>query len=463
MAVRIGLTGGIGSGKSTVLAMLRQLGAEAIDADAISRATGGRRRGHSSPHRAEVRPRLHHARRRARPREDARRAYADPRRDALEQIVHPLVGEEIERQVPGGAGRRRRCIVFDIPLLVDPAAGAPGWTACWWWTARETQVDRVVRAAVWRRGSARHHRGQAPRGQRLAAADLVICNEGLTLGHLRATGWNRRRGPSGYAWRPAVPRRPSPHARSVILYEYPFNERIRTCLRLEHLFRRLGELIPRSHPLDHHYALATIFEVMDVGPRADLKSDVLKDLERQKQVLNSYRGNPAIAERVLDEVIGQLESCLHALNAPPGKAGQSLTENEWLMSIRSRVGIPGGTCEFDLPAYYAWQHLPADRRADLERWANTLAPLAESIHLLLKLLRDSGTPQKVMATAGQLQQTLPQGRTFQLLRLRIDPAAGLVPEISGNRLMVSVRLMRQERRGMQREQRERPFELTLCS
>ena len=82
----------------------------------------------------------------------------------------------------------------------------------------------------------------------------------------------------------------------MILYEYPFNERIRTYLRLEHLFRRLGELIPRDHPLDHHYALATIFEVMDVAARADLKSDVMKDIERQKQVLNGYRGNPAIAE-----------------------------------------------------------------------------------------------------------------------------------------------------------------------
>jgi cell division protein ZapD len=91
----------------------------------------------------------------------------------------------------------------------------------------------------------------------------------------------------------------------VILYEYPFNERIRTYLRLEHLFRRLGELIPRSHALDHHYALATIFEVMDVAARADLKSDVMKDLERQKGILNSYRGNPAIAEGVLDGVISR--------------------------------------------------------------------------------------------------------------------------------------------------------------
>jgi cell division protein ZapD len=250
----------------------------------------------------------------------------------------------------------------------------------------------------------------------------------------------------------------------VILYEYPFNERIRTYLRLEHLFRRLGELIPRNHPLDHHYALATIFEVMDVGARADLKSDVMKDLERQKQVLNGYRGNPAIAESVLDEVIARIDACFSTLNSTPGKAGHSLTENDWLMSIRSRASIPGGTCEFDLPGYFAWQHHPAEeRRRDLERWAATLAPLAEALHLLLKLLRDSGAAQKVIATAGQLQQTLPQGRTFQLLRLRIDPSLNLVPEISGNRLIVSVRLMRQETDRMAASSDNTPFELTLCA
>jgi cell division protein ZapD len=251
----------------------------------------------------------------------------------------------------------------------------------------------------------------------------------------------------------------------VILYEYPFNERIRTYLRLEHLFRRLGELIPRSHPLDHHYALATIFEVMDVAARADLKSDVMKDIERQKQALNGYRGNPGVAESVLDEVIARLDACFSTLNNTPGKAGNALTENDWLMSIRSRVGIPGGTCEFDLPAYYAWQHRDAaQRRADVERWASTLAPLAEAVHMLLKLLRDSGTPQKVLAANGHYQQTLPQGRTFQLLRLRLDPELGLVPEISGNRLMISVRLMRQDAPDrLQASTDNAQFELTLCS
>jgi cell division protein ZapD len=143
----------------------------------------------------------------------------------------------------------------------------------------------------------------------------------------------------------------------VILYEYPFNERIRTYLRLEQLFRRLALMMARDHPADHHHALSTLFEVMDVGARADLKSDVMKDLEKQKSALSALRGNPAISEDLLQEVIGQLDAGYNALHAQTGKAGQSLTDNDWLMSIRSRIGIPGGTCEFDLPAYHAWQQL----------------------------------------------------------------------------------------------------------
>jgi cell division protein ZapD len=251
----------------------------------------------------------------------------------------------------------------------------------------------------------------------------------------------------------------------VILYEYPFNERIRTYLRLEHLFNRLGELSSRESALDHHYALTTIFEVMDVGSRADLKSDVLKDLEKQKQIFSSFRGNPAIAEGALDDVIAELEYCFVSLNTLAGKAGQSLTESDWLMSIRSRMGIPGGTCEFDLPAYFAWQHMSfSRRRADLARWSEPLTPLANAIFLLLKILRESGSAQKMIATAGQFQQNLPQAKPYQLLRMRIDQSLDLIPEISGNRLIVMIRLMRQDdSERMHPITEDAAFELTLCS
>ncbi|WP_374410277.1 cell division protein ZapD [Hydrogenophaga sp.] len=251
----------------------------------------------------------------------------------------------------------------------------------------------------------------------------------------------------------------------MILYEYPFNERVRTYLRLEHLFSRLSDLMARANALDHHFAIQTIFEIMDVASRADMKADVLKDIDRHRSQLNSYRGNPAISERALDEVIGQLDVCFEQLNATAGKAGQSLTDNDWLMAIRSRIGIPGGTCEFDLPGYFHWQHLePQRRQVDLNRWVQTLVPLAEAITLLLKMMRESGSPHKVVAPGGQFQQNLPQGRTYQLLRLAIDPQLNLIPEISGNRLMLSVRLLRQgEDEKMHPAGEDAAFELTLCS
>lgn len=252
---------------------------------------------------------------------------------------------------------------------------------------------------------------------------------------------------------------------ALVLYEYPFNEGIRTMLRLEHLFDRLAKLVSRDQPLDHHYALATIFEVMDVAARADLKSDLLKELERYRTLFGGYRGNPAISEAALDEVLGRVNAAYDGLNALPGKAGHALTANEWLMSIRSRISIPGGTCEFDLPAYYAWQqHPPAQRRADLLRWMETLNPLAAALHTLLGLLRDSGVPQRVVAHGGQFQQSLPQSKAYQLLRLRLDPADDLVPEISGHRLMVSVRLMKIDADGrLKPVTADHAFDLTLCA
>jgi cell division protein ZapD len=251
----------------------------------------------------------------------------------------------------------------------------------------------------------------------------------------------------------------------LVLYEHPFNESIRTMLRLEHLFDRLGQLAPRDSAVDHHYAIATIFEIMEVASRADLKSDLLKDLERQKSRLNGYRGNPSISEDALDSVIKKIDHAHDGLNNSAGKAGQALTANEWLMSIRSRISIPGGTCEFDLPAYYAWQQFePARRRADLSRWIDLLLPLAEALNVLLGLLRDSGVAQRVSAPGGQFQQSLPAGRTFQLMRVRIGSDQELVPEITGHRLMVSVRLMGQDAEGRLRAHTaDSSFELTLCS
>jgi cell division protein ZapD len=251
----------------------------------------------------------------------------------------------------------------------------------------------------------------------------------------------------------------------LALYEYPFHEGIRTMLRLEHLFERLDALVPREAPVDHHFALATIFEILDVSSRADLKSDLLKELERHRSQFQALRGHPSVDAASLDHVLAQIERTFNDLNQVQGKAGQTLASNDWLMSIRSRISIPGGTCAFDLPAYHAWQQRPAPaRREDLAAWIATLTPLAAALRLLLGLLRESGPPQRVIASGGQYQQSLPPGRTYQLLRARIDDTLGLVPEISGHRLLLSVRFMRPDPEGRLRPvSTDTTFELALCA
>ena len=87
-------------------------------------------------------------------------------------------------------------------------------------------------------------------------------------------------------------------ADAVISYEYPLSERVRTLLRLEDLFERVDYFLHKNDPHEHHVALLSIFEILEVSGRADLKSDLLQELERQKHTLESLRENPDVSEEI---------------------------------------------------------------------------------------------------------------------------------------------------------------------
>jgi cell division protein ZapD len=250
----------------------------------------------------------------------------------------------------------------------------------------------------------------------------------------------------------------------LIVYEYPFNERIRTLLRLEDLYEKFKFFVNQDHPLQHHVALATIFDMLEVAGRADLKSDLLQELERQKQSLLVYRSNPNVAPEMLDAVLTELDAVSAALVGAQGKTGQNVRDNEWLMSIRGRTIIPGGACKFDLPSYYAWQQRPAEQRhADIMGWFTPMAPLFDALSLVLRLLRNTGTTTKMIAVGGSYQQML-QGKVYQMLRLSLDDSLGAIPEISANKYMLWVRFTTQGGDLKPKPLEEDvPFELTLCN
>ncbi len=252
--------------------------------------------------------------------------------------------------------------------------------------------------------------------------------------------------------------------RRVITYEYPLNERIRTLLRLEDLFEKVLYFADTDGPHEHHVALVTLFEILEVASRADLKFDLAQELERQRQILLSFRNNPDISEEALSGALYEIEQASTALLAMQGKTGQHLRENEWLMGIKNRAGIPGGVCEFDLPSYHFWLNRDhAQRSRDINGWVAPLLPIRAAFAIVLRLLRASGRPEAQMAGHGAFQQML-SGRTAQLIRLRLSKTQAAVPEISANKYALNIRFTVPDT-DMRPKQTEAdiPFELTYCN
>ncbi|QKS28578.1 MAG: Cell division protein ZapD [Accumulibacter sp.] len=232
----------------------------------------------------------------------------------------------------------------------------------------------------------------------------------------------------------------------MITYEYPFNERIRTLLRLEDLFHKLSSFMQRDGSQEHHVVLLTLFEILDVAGRADLKMDLIQELERQRQSLLAFRNNPDISEDALSGALYEIENASAALLGMAGKIGQHLRDNDWLMSIKSRASIPGGVCEFDLPSYHYWRHQPPDVRRDaLLAWLQPLLPLRDALTIVLRLLRASGRSEHHVASGGAFQLMLGGSNaqsTSQMVRISLKLHDPYIPEISANKYALNIRFTR---------------------
>jgi cell division protein ZapD len=250
----------------------------------------------------------------------------------------------------------------------------------------------------------------------------------------------------------------------VISYEFPINEKIRTWLRLDELFTRMNYFMSGDLSMEHHVALTTLFEIHEVASRADLKSELLQELERQKRALSSLHNNPEISEPALDIIIREIEHAATVLHAVSGKVGAKLRENEWLTSIKQRVTMQGGSCQFDLPSYHYWQHQPVTlRRDNLRTWLAPLLPFSDAISILLRLLRENGRKISFTAHNGTFQQ-MQGGKTALLLRVTLPSDVACIPELGANKYAINIRFIaaNYEARTSLFE-RDVAFDLTFCT
>lgn len=249
------------------------------------------------------------------------------------------------------------------------------------------------------------------------------------------------------------------------IYEFPLNERIRVFMRLEQLFRQLNHFISGSTVYDKRAAISVLLDILMIFSRNDLKSELLKELERHIKVLNQIAHSQGVDTDKLQQILDQLSGVSKSLYQASGKIGINVMESDLFQSISQRNSIPGGSCSFDLPAYHYWlEQDESEQQKDLERWTQPFVNIRTAIDLILNFIRQSTTPKQELAKAGFFQMSLDPSHPVQLLRVHVDTDIPCFAEISGGKHRFTIRFMEpssDENRPTQTQQ-DIPFALTRC-
>lgn len=223
-----------------------------------------------------------------------------------------------------------------------------------------------------------------------------------------------------------------------VLFEHPLNEKMRTWLRIEFLVQQLNCNLPVT---DHATALhffRNIGDLLDVFERGEVRTELLKELERQQRKLKQWDEVPGVDKSRIESLRQQLKNSSAILMSAP-RVGQVLREDRLIGLVRQRLSIPGGCCSFDLPTLHIWLHAPQSQRdSQVSHWLESLEPMNQALTLILDLVRNSAPFRKQTSLNGFFQDN---GEDADLLRLQLVLNDQLYPQISGHKSRFAIRFM----------------------
>jgi cell division protein ZapD len=223
-----------------------------------------------------------------------------------------------------------------------------------------------------------------------------------------------------------------------ILFEHPLNEKMRTWLRIEFLVQQLEASLPINDTTSALHFFRNIGDLLDVFERGEIRTDVIKELDRQQRKLLTWSEVPGVDMQRIDSLRSQLKERGTVLMSAP-RIGQLLREDRLIALVRQRLSIPGGCCSFDLPTLHVWLHLPQNQRDEqVGIWLASLQPLKQSLELLLDIIRNSAPFRKLTSLNGFYQDN---GDDADLLRLQLDLVHQLYPQISGHKSRFAIRFL----------------------
>lgn len=233
-----------------------------------------------------------------------------------------------------------------------------------------------------------------------------------------------------------------PSPRRTANFEQPLNERMRNFLRLEFLFRQALHHHDTPSPWSSRAAITSLLDILAITARTDTRGDVLKELERQMNLLRDFQSRPGVDIARLQQILARLTERRDTLQASSSSDLTRLRDNEFLAAIKHRSAIPGGTCEFDLPDYTHWLNLSPDvRRVDIGNWLELLKPLCDSVTDLLWVTRENARPRAEVAISGSYHIAFERENPIQLLRITLPGEGPLFPQISGSHHRCSIRFL----------------------
>jgi len=255
------------------------------------------------------------------------------------------------------------------------------------------------------------------------------------------------------------------HMSDQLIFEQPLNERIRTFLRLEHLFNQFAQHIDHNSDWDTHSAVKSILDIMSMLGRGDIKRETIKELERQHAALKTFTKIPDIDQGRLEDIISEQEACLQKLHEISNNIGQGLLQNELLNAIRQRLNMPGGLCEFDLPVYAHWLSQSYEKRIiTLQNWFQPFTTLENAVRLILRVIRDSTDFLEEVAEAGFYQKNLDSNQACLMIRVSLPKDTNVFPEISAGKHRFTIRFLTACDPSTRPEQNKQdiPFKIACC-
>ena len=228
-----------------------------------------------------------------------------------------------------------------------------------------------------------------------------------------------------------------------LIFEQPLNERMRTFLRLDFLYNQALYHNEKASQWGSRAAVGSLIDILAITTRSDVRSEVLKEIERHLAQLAEFEHKSGVDGSRLRALINNLSRLRSALSAAGGAFVQPLRDSEFLAAIKHRSAIPGGTCEFDLPDYFFWLNQDAGSRTQaFNEWLALLRPLCDAVAEVLWLTRQNGRSRRETAVGGTFAINFERDTPLQLLRICVPADSGIYPEISGSHHRCSVRFLR---------------------